>query len=162
MDVQREHSFIEAVQDKRKAMWRVAYSILKSEAEAEDAVSAAVENTWRNLYRLRSLEALPVYLMKSTINAAKREWRRRKRMTFSENFDAYLPPVEAENGDITDYLNELDEKYRLPLLLKFGENLLETEIAQVLGLPRGTISSRISRGLDMLRRGIEKEDSRHD
>ena len=162
MDEQRERRFVEAVQEKRKALWRVAYSILKSDADAEDAVSAAVENTWRHLHHLRSLDALPVYLMKSTVNAAKSEWRRRKRTMFTENFDLYLPPAEVKNGDITDYVDALDEKYRLPIFLKYSENLLETEIAQVLGLPRGTVSSRVSRGLDILRREMSKEDTRHD
>ena len=61
MDSQKEQQFVEAVKDNRKALWRVAFGILRTEADAEDAVSAAVEKTWRLLERLRSMDALKVY-----------------------------------------------------------------------------------------------------
>ena len=59
MSDQNEQLFIDAVKAKRQAMWRVAFHLLRSEADAEDAVSAAVESTWKHLPRIRTKGALP-------------------------------------------------------------------------------------------------------
>ena len=47
MSDKNEQLFTEAVQERRQAMWRVAYSLLHSDADAEDAVSNAVESGQR-------------------------------------------------------------------------------------------------------------------
>lgn len=154
-----EQYFVETVQARRHAMWRVAYSILHGEADAEDAVSAAVEAVWRQLPRLRSPEALPVYLMKSVVNAAKSECRKRRYAIAVETLPERA--AEAPGEDIVGYVSHLTEKYRLPILLKYGENLPEKDIAAILGIPRGTVSSRINRALALLRKELEKEESGH-
>ena len=150
--------FIETVQDRRLAMFRVACSVLRSAADAEDAVSAAVESAWRHLPRIRTREALPAYLMRSVINAARDELRRRKRTVPIEPLEKVLEAPETDRG-IADYVARMDEKYRLPLLLKYDEEMQEKEIAAILRLPRGTVSSRISRGLEMIRKDVKKEEA---
>lgn len=158
MDEQTRQWFVDTVREKRALMWRVAYGLLRSGADAEDAVSSAVEAAWKRLDRLRSPEALPVYLMKSAVNAAKSQLRHRKRTAPLEPLENSLPA--KEEGGIGAYVWGMEEKFRVPLLLKYGENMPEKEIARILGIPRGTVSSRISRGLDMLRREM-KEDEGH-
>ena len=69
--------------------------------------------------------------------------------------------AEASGEDIVGYVSHLEEKYRLPILLKYGENLPEKDIAAILRIPRGTVSSRINRALAMLRKELEKEESGH-
>ena len=150
--------FIETVQARRQAMFRVAFSLLRSGADAEDAVSAAVESTWRHLPRIRTKEALPAYLMRSVINAAHDELRRRKRTVPIEPLENVLEAPEPGRG-IADYVAGMDEKYRLPLLLKYDEEMQEKEIAVILRIPRGTVSSRIARGLEMIRKDMKKEDA---
>ena len=153
-----EQLFIEAVRARRQAMWRVAYNILHSDADAEDAVSCAVESVWKHLPRIRTKEALPAYLMRSVINAAHDELRKRRHTTPIEPLENVLEAPKADRG-IGDYLTALDEKYRLPLLMKFDEEMQEKEIAAALHLPRGTVSSRIARGLDMIRKEMKKEEA---
>ena len=138
-------------------MWRVAYNILHSDADAEDAVSCAVESVWKHLPRIRTKEALPAYLMRSVINAAHDELRKRRHTTHIEPLENVLEAPKADRG-ISDYLTALDEKYRLPLLMKFDEEMQEKEIAAALHLPRGTVSSRIARGLNMIRKEMKEEE----
>ena len=158
MNEQSERLFIDAVQNRRRAMFRVAYSLLRSEMDAEDAVSSAVESTWKHLPRIRRKEALPAYLMRSVINAAHDELRRRKRMVTIEPMGDALRAPDKDPG-IADYVSHMDEKYRVPLLLKYDEGMQEREIAVILRLPRGTVSSRIARGLDMIRKEVKKEEA---
>lgn len=160
MDEQLERYFVETVRQKRRLMYHVALGLLHSEADAEDAVSQAVETTWRRLNRLRKQEALPAYLVKSVINAAKDELRRRKKAGLPEEALSTVAAPQA-GSPITHYVSGLQEKYRIPVLLKFGEDMTETEIAAVLNIPRGTVSSRISRALNLLREEMRKEEAGH-
>ena len=98
-----EQLFIEAVRARRQAMWRVAYRILHSDADAEDAVSSAVESVWKHLPRIRTKESLPAYLMRSVINAAHDELRKRRHTTPIEPLENVLEAPNAERG-IADYL----------------------------------------------------------
>ena len=160
MNDQKEEFFVETVRARRQSLYRIAFHILHAEADAEDAVSAAVENTWRHLARIRTMEAVPAYLMRSVVNAAHDELRRRKRLTSLKPMEDVLEAPEGKKG-IGEYVSGLEEKYRLPLLLKFDEELQEKEIAMILHIPRGTVSSRISRALKILREEMSKEENGH-
>ena len=155
-----EQFFVDTVREKRQAMWRIAYHLLRSGADAEDAVSCAVESAWKHRRRIRTEAALPAYLMRSVINAAHDELRRRKRLTPLEPLEETLKAPEAARS-IADYVSGLDEKFRLPLLLKYDEELQEKEIAVILHIPRGTVSSRISRALAILKKEWTKEATDH-
>ena len=153
---ERKAWFAEAVKSREKAMYRVALVMLRRAADAEDAVSDAVEAAWRHCERLRSEDALPAYLMTCTVNASRKALRRRSREQVVDDLTPYAPPVHPEMP-VWAYLMGLPEKYRLPLALRYGEDMPVEEIARVLRLPCGTVSTHIARGLKQLRAQIEKE-----
>ena len=159
----RTSVFVDAVQATRERMYRVARMMLRTDADAEDAVSTATMIAWKQLPRLRNLDALPAYLTRCTVNAARAMLRRRKRETLMDA--AHLPERPAQSGKDTPvwmYLQRLPEKYRLPLALRYGEDLSLKDTAEILRIPCGTVSSRASRGLAMLRKELEKEDAEYD
>ncbi|NLB39598.1 MAG: hypothetical protein GX810_10210 [Clostridiales bacterium] len=57
--------FLAAVEERKHAMYRVALMMLRNPADAQDAVSDALEATWRNILRIRNLDALPAYLLRA-------------------------------------------------------------------------------------------------
>ena len=161
MEEKLVQAFIDAVRIEKHRMYRVAFGFLHSPQDSEDAVSEAVEATWKNLKRIRSADALPAYLIRCTINAAKGQLRKKKR---TEPLDPYAETLAAaESGDpVTDYLSGMKEKDRLLLILKFRENLKESDIASILRIPRGTVSSRLSTLLRKIREQMKKEGVPHD
>ena len=154
----QEKLFLEAVRESRDKMFRIAMSLLHVPADAEDAVSAAVESTWKHFHGIRNTEALSAYLVRSTVNAAKDELRRRRRKAPLESVDQ-SPAAEDPGDPLYWYICGLEEKYRLPLVLRFQERMTEQEIAAALRLPRGTVSSRIRRALSILKESMDKEGS---
>ena len=109
----RTSVFVDAVQATRERMYRVARMMLRTDADAEDAVSTATMIAWKQLPRLRNLDALPAYLTRCTVNAARAALRRRKRETLMDA--AHLPERPAQSGKDTPvwmYLQRLPEKYR--------------------------------------------------
>lgn len=157
MERQREEAFVAAVRENRHKLFRIALGILRSPADAEDAVSAATEQAWKYLPRVRNTDSLPVFLMRCTVNAARMELRRRKT---TEPLDDYADTVAAPDPgtSVRDYVSGLKEKYRIPLILKYQENLREEDIAAILQVPRGTVSTRITRALKMLRVDVGEEE----
>ena len=59
----QERHFLDTVRKNRDRMYRVAMSYLHTGADAEDAVSAAVEAAWTHFWKLRNPDALGPYLM---------------------------------------------------------------------------------------------------
>lgn len=95
----RTSVFVDAVQATRERMYRVARMMLRTDADAEDAVSTATMIAWKQLPRLRNLDALPAYLTRCTVNAARAMLRRRKRETLMDA--AHLPERPAQSGKDT-------------------------------------------------------------
>lgn len=155
MNRSKEQAFVAAVQERSHQLYRIAMGYLHSEQDAEDAVSDAVESAWRNLRRIRREEAIPAYLIRCTVNSAKTELRRRRH---TEPIEPYQEALIAEDpgSPISEYLSGIPEKDRMLLILKYQENLREKEIASVLRLPRGTVSSRLSRLLERLRKNLRE------
>ena len=157
MEISKEQAFVDTVQARSHQLYRIAMGLLHSSQDAEDAVSEAIEATWRNLWRIGNNSAIPSYLIRCTINAAKMELRRRHHTEPIESYQEFL--AAPENGDdITVYLTGLKDKDRLLLILKYQEDLPEAEIASILRIPRGTVSSRLSRLLNRLRADVLKEE----
>ncbi len=161
MAQEREQAFINAVRDGKHRMYRIALGYLHSPQDAEDAVSEAVEMTWRKLRHIREEEAIPAYLVRCTVNAAKGQLRKRKR---TEPLEPYTETLAVGgNGDpVTDYLGGMQEKDQLLLVLKYQENLREADIAAILKIPRGTVASRINTLLGRIREQMEKEGQSRD
>lgn len=154
----RERRFVQAVRARRDAMYRVALSMLRSEQDAEDAVSAAVEAAWNHLDRIREMYALPGYLMRCTINACHSMGRRRRETPVED-----MTPLMPQAGDpvgVWEYLGSMPEKYRLPLMLRYCEDMNLNEVASVLGITRSGASSRIQRGLRILKAQMEEVSDR--
>lgn len=156
--MEREEAFVAAVREHRHRLFRIAYGILRSSADAEDAVSEATEASWKALPRLRDPESLPAYLIRCTVNASRAALRKRRHHEpLDEHIDS-LPSPDT-GTPVTDYVSGMKEKYRIPLILRYQENLREEDIASLLHIPRGTVSTRITRALRMLRIEAEEEES---
>ena len=150
----RNARFIKTVQEKRAGMYRTALVLLSRSQDAEDAVSGAVENVYRNLDSIRNEDALGAYLMRAVINVCKDMLKKRRRELPVDDFAPY-DKGEEDASPVWQYLTGLEQKYALVLVLKFSENMTAKEIAHVLGIPEGTVSTRISRGLTLLKKQME-------
>ena len=157
LTAEQNEAFAQAALACRAAMYRVALGMLRNAADAEDAVSCAVVAAYTHLHRLRQPEALPGYLMRCTVNACHAALRRRKRETSAEDMEIYGGTKE-EPDSVWTYVHHLPEKYRVPLLLRYGEDWMLADIARALRLPKGTVSARLSRGLKMLRAELQEEE----
>lgn len=155
---ERERRFVQAVRSRRDGMYRVALSMLRAPQDAADAVSAAVEAAWNHLDRMRDMDALPAYLMRCTVNGCHQIMRRKGRETAVEDMTPLMPKA-GDPAGLWEYLDSLPEKYRLPLIMRYSEDMTVQEIARALRITRSGASSRLQRGLRILKEQMKGEVS---
>jgi RNA polymerase sigma-70 factor (sigma-E family) len=161
--VQKVRDIADLYAQRRLDMVRLAVLLVDDLPTAEDVVQDAFTALCRrHSTRLDGLDEPAGYLRTSVINAARSVLRRRR--TARAHVPEPRDPLPAADHDILTRerhqevlaaLSRLRPRQREVLVLRYWSDLSETEIAESLGLPRGTVKSTASRALDALRRQLE-------
>lgn len=155
-----EQQSIEPLMKYRDMLYRIAFSNMKSKADAEDAVQEAF---------CRYLKAPPVFdgdahekawLIRVVINIC-RDMQKSAWYTRTVAFDEvpekemkhFKLPFQTEDETIW-FVMELPEHYRNPLYLFYYEDYSVKEIAQIMELEEGTVKTRLKRGREMIKERI--------
>jgi RNA polymerase sigma-70 factor, ECF subfamily len=161
-----DDAFARAVTDYQQPLARFAYALCGDAAQAEDAVAEAYARVWRRWRRGR-IDNLFGYLRRTVANEVYSRHRRR----LLERREASKPPDREPDGQFETQLGERDALWaaladlspqlRVVVVLRVVEDLSEAETAAMLDIPPGTVKSRLSRGLAVLRAsliGVEADD----
>ncbi|WP_338494332.1 RNA polymerase sigma factor [Streptomyces sp. SJL17-4] len=135
-------------------------------AEAEDVVQQAFFKAYRSLGRFREGSAFRPWLLRIVVNETRNTVRSAGRQRavadreadllggeprIPESADPAVAAVERERSRrLLDALDGLSEDHRQVVIHRYLLELDETETAQALGWPRGTVKSRLSRALKKL------------
>ena len=142
----------------RDTLYRVAASLLRSEADREAAVSEAIARAMVRLPGLRNPEAFHTWMIRILINECYNILRHNKReIAVDEVPDVYFAPEDSR--ELYKAFHALEEKYRLPMVLHYVEGYNVDEVARMLRRPEGTIKSQLMRGRKMLRDELDEEVS---
>lgn len=136
-------------------LYRVAWSQLPQASDREDAVQETIRRAWEKQDRLRDERYMQTWVIRILLNVCDNLRRKNRRMFPAE----YVPAITADCQEtpLLEALMSLEEKYRLPLQLRYVEEYSVAEVARMLRLPEGTVKSRLSRGRDKLRQLVEEE-----
>jgi len=152
-DVRRE--FEERLAECGPLAFRVARGVLRNSADAEDVAQEALLRAYKSFHRLRDRNRFSAWLVRISFRLALdrlRSAKRRERRDALWSQPAHLPrPATAEDvaasnqfqGHLERALEELPEKLRLVLLLSAMDGYTIEEIAGMIGVPVGTVKSRI-------------------
>jgi RNA polymerase sigma-70 factor (ECF subfamily) len=142
---------------------RFACALLRGDREgADDLVQDCLERALSRWHLRRAEGGLRGWLYTILYNRFLSDQQRRKRRgvhdALTEAIEAELPPIKGgqdealEHRDLLRAFAALPEEQRSVLLLVGVEDLSYDEAARVLGVPIGTVMSRLSRGRERLRR----------
>jgi RNA polymerase sigma-70 factor, ECF subfamily len=151
------------VDEHYRAVFGYAYRLSGSVIESEDLTQQTFMLAQVNLPQLREPRAARGWLYTIVRN----EYLRRRPLTSTVTLDdaPELASAEADPGWLDGELNsdrlqaaiqELPHEFRIPLLMFYFEDRSYRDIADQLGLPQGTVMSRLSRAKTQLRRKLEK------
>jgi RNA polymerase sigma-70 factor (ECF subfamily) len=163
-----------------RLLFRTARSILKSDAEAEDALQEAYLRAWRAMGSFRAEARLSTWLVRIVINEALGRLRRRgaQVLPFDSTIDLEDIPtddlMEADPDDRPDRaamrselrvlmegcIDALPEAFRTVFVLRAVEDLSVEEVSEALGLPQATVRTRFFRARGLLREGLARDVDR--
>lgn len=136
--------------------YRIAWSQLRQQADREDAVQETIRRAWEKQASLRDERYMQTWVIRILLNVCRSQQRRAQKMLPTED----VPIIQADTQQSTpllDALFTLEEKFRLPLQLRYVEGYSVAEVARMLRLPEGTVKSRLSRGRNKLKALLNEE-----
>ncbi len=143
-------TFDEFVAARSRALLRTAYLLTHDHALAEDLLQTALTKAWFAWKRIHG-EPEP-YVRKILVNTYASWWRRK--WNGEQPTDSLPePPVEdlADPTDLWAAMGRLPRRMRAVVVLRYFEDLTESQTAEVLGCSVGTVKSQASKALAKLR-----------
>lgn len=150
-------------------LYRYAFSVLREERAAEDAVHDAFERAFSALgryseRRLRAMKLRP-WMYRITLNVARNRLRQRREVPLEEISAVDSAGHDERREDVMDALGalgKLPERQRVAVTLRYLQDLPYAEICSVTGWPEGTAKTLVRRGLMRLRKIMAIEVTRGD
>jgi RNA polymerase sigma-70 factor (ECF subfamily) len=137
---------------------QAARLILRDPELARDAVQDSLIRAWRDLPKLRDPDRFDAWLHRLTVNSCIDQTRRRRRRPIEvELTPIHAPAVSdvssalADRDQVDAVLRHLDERGRAIVVLHYYLGMPLTEVATTLGIPTGTVKSRLHRALEDMR-----------
>lgn len=139
----------------------IAYRITRDHALAEDAVQQALLAAWRDLPRLREADRYEMWLHRLLVNACYQElrqlrrWKERVTVLPLDGPAAADPYRASEDRDALDRaFARLSPDRRAIFVLHHHAGLPLATVAEIVGLPLGTVKSRLHYSTDILRAAL--------
>jgi RNA polymerase sigma-70 factor (sigma-E family) len=152
-------SFASYVRARGPVLLRTARSLTANPLDAEDLLQTALAKTYVAWDRIEDHRALDGYVRRALVNTRTSQWRKRKVDEFAcEELPepSELPDTDpAERQVLHDTMwravMRLPDRQRAMVVLRYYEDLSETQTAELLGVSVGTVKSAVSRALGKLR-----------
>ena len=157
--------FEQFVADVGDDLLRTAYLVQWNLPTAEDLVQECLLKVARRWYRVRLMEHPGAYAKRILVNlaldGAKRRAQHRSELQAHPALEASLDETAARDLGLVEYKHELmravgalPPRQRAVLVLRYFEDLSESQTSELLGWSIGTVKSTASRALDRLRRDL--------
>lgn len=132
-------------------MVRLAYTLVGSNADAEDLVQDSFVEVSRRLDEIRQPGA---YLRSAVVSRCRSALRRRRVI----GLHPPEPPagLASDAGELWDVLSWLPEDQRIAVVLRYYGGYKASEIAKIVDMPAATVRSHLRRGLTTLRKALDQ------
>ena len=156
------------IEDYGQEVYRIAYFYIKDRQLAEDVFQEVFYKVMKNYHKFQHQSSEKTWLTRITINTCKdllrTNWIKRV-TTFStcqEPQSDYEAPFDIEKQEeyqeLYQMIQKLPTKYKDVILLFYYKELSYEEISQILGIPEGTVRSRLARARTKLKKMISERE----
>ena len=166
--LEREQEFSGIVERQARFMFRVAYGLLRNVQDAEDAVQEAFLKLYRN-DAWRRMEDEKAFLARTVWRVAlDRAPKSADRMDDVAGMELAAGGQSPESGAVDEaervllrrLMDGLPEQLRQPLVLSAIEEMSSRDVAEVMGIPEGTVRTRVMRARAELKKRFREMEAR--
>lgn len=151
-------AFVVLLRSYEAPLYRVAYSYLRNEHDAKDAIGELSYRSYRSIGSVREPRYVGTWLTKMMMNICRDMLRKQKRELPSLNVeDESLSYEQHVDIELLDALQALEEEQQALIYMKYVEDQSNAAIADVMKLPEGTVKSRLHYTLRKLRNVFREE-----
>src|SRR3954452_6296703 len=156
----RDADFAAYLAARQPSLLRTAYLLTGNRHDAEDLVQTAFAKLYLSWDKVRDQGSMDGYVRRSLVNEHNSLWRRAWKKREHSADDTVLQGLEEPRHDtfdsgggiaLWDVVQTLPRRARAVVVLRYYEELSESETAAVLGISVGTVKSQSSRALATLR-----------
>ena len=158
-----EEAFAALTRRHLDSAYRLAWAILGDHGDADDATQDAFARAWRSRGGLRDSERFDAWFGRILVNVCRQRLRNRARQRVRPLAEVGEPAMPDASGPasardaISRAMAGLDPDHRIVILLRYWADLSVDEIAARIGIPAGTVKSRLHYALRSMRCGLEQE-----
>lgn len=150
-----ERKFEDYIINNNELFYRLAYSYVKNTDDALDVVQESIYKAFSSIDSLKDYSYIKTWFYRIIVNTSLDLLRKRKREVVTD--EEYI--FDENNGECDKYhdidlknaLDDLPEKYRSIIILRYFEDLKIEEISKVLNENINTVKTRLYKGLKILR-----------
>jgi len=169
------HAFADLFDHYQDRLFDLAWSILREREAAKDAVQETFLRVFQKIEGFRAEAAFETWLIAILVNECRGRLRRQKvrrvlsldslrleRFPFSgqaEQNPAHIVGERMQRQSLWHLVNQLDDRLRLPILMRYRYDMACEEIAVALGLALSTVYEQLSQGRKQLRQMRQLQES---
>jgi RNA polymerase sigma-70 factor (ECF subfamily) len=153
--------FVDLIHEHAAALYRIAYRMVGDCHDAEDVVQETLRSAWKSRGHFECGRGQRAWLAAILRRRVIDRWRRNGRQMWLVGDSSLDVPVAAADPTVDEFtdemqqaLSELSSELRESLLLVVVGELTHQETAELLGVPLGTVLSRVSRARLRLRKNL--------
>ncbi len=157
--------FANAYDDFADTIFRHCYFRVFNRDKAKDLMQETFIKVWRYIAMGNDIENLRAFLYKTATNLIIDDSRKKKEMSLDQLQEAGVEPQfdhqtgienKIEMERLLKVLNQVDEKYREVIVMRYVDDLKPEEIAKIVGETANNVSVRLNRGIQKVREILEK------
>ena len=157
-----EEAFRKLIEESKSMLYRTAFAYTRNEDDAIEIVQETVYKAFVSINQLKEPAYFGTWLTRILINCSINYMKKQKRMIlFSEPIPKYVastnPGHVEEKMDLSFAIDQLEEKLKTVVILKYYHDLTIIQIAEILECPVGTVKTRLHMALKKLRVELKEE-----
>ena len=163
MSDKREY-IIDFIRENQNDMYRFAYSYVKNREDALDIIQESVVRAISSAESLRNISSIKAWIFKIIVNEV--YWFFRSSRIYTDDINAEGMEYENYTDSLTEYIDKqdvlkavmnLDEKYRIIIVLRYFEDMQIREIGSILDISQSTVKSRLYKALYILKKRLGED-----
>ena len=153
-------AFQTLIQEEKEKLYKIAYVYMRNEDDALEVFQESIYKAFASIATLKNNDYFSTWVTRILMNTAIATLKKKqKTVSISHEMLENMSEVEhlhhEDQLDLLQAMDEIEEKYKTVLLLRFYEDYTVKQIATLLNCPEGTVKTNIRRGLAMLKKKMK-------